>query len=54
VLEDACDVRTAAFRAEQDCAVFGSLAVVAQRREAGAVYLDQAPARVEAGGGGGW
>jgi len=54
VLEDACDVRTAAFRAEQDCAVFGSMAVVAQRREAGAVYLDQAPARVEAGGGGGW
>lgn len=54
-LEDGNDVRTAAFRAEQDCAVFGSMVVVGQRSSVKNVYIDRAPASAEAAASdGGW
>ena len=54
-LKDGNDVRTAAFRAEQDCAVFGPMVVVGQRSPVKSVRIDKAPPTVEAASSdGGW
>jgi Tol biopolymer transport system component len=49
-LTDGLDVRTAALRAEQDCALFDPLVVVRQRDGGKVVFIDEAPALVHAGG----
>jgi Tol biopolymer transport system component len=52
-LSDGLDVRTAAFRADQDCALLTSMTIVRQRSDVAGVYLNRAPPRVEAVKGGG-